>query len=439
MNLYENAATEAIVLLFKKGKLWQKELVFDFLLKPFGKCFSDIDNITSQDTMKGTIPDFTIELKNKAKIKYEVKINDVGLTDSEKRGKTRNAFLVKEGYAHLNEIRKEIRDSGHVLFWDQLFKLIDEKEATNEFEILDLVRHSMFGNVTNKDYEFLSKFLYSEEVIKVQLKETLKDLMHLIVSDEKYINEVADTPYIEKGKNKLSLKYDFGDQYKLGSFCLEINGKNTPITVENTSFIKPYDRVLYFYNKVSPLLKSNENLLRGLIKKENAIDETISKKAENNNISPNFIEQIQQKISDNYLKPELINIFSTGKNKIKERELYMFNFSEKYPRIIIEKIFFEQFSIAFEITNENKMQYGLFCSEGNGKDLIKKCNLKKQFQDDWKTTQWWAAYKELPFDNYKKWTVETFFKIKQNPAEFAGIIKEKYIEIIDKLKAADMI
>ena len=139
MNLYENVATESIASIFYNESKWKKELIFDFLLNPFGLTISDVLDVKTQDKLKETTPDFTIVTKNK-EIHFEVKINDAALSDSEKDKKTRDAFLVRKCYAHLEEIPLE---KEYVLFWEDLFDMIDKKEASNEFARLALVREYM--------------------------------------------------------------------------------------------------------------------------------------------------------------------------------------------------------------------------------------------------------------------------------------------------------
>ncbi len=258
MNLYENAATEAIVLLFKKGKLWQKELVFNYLLEPFKKndkepyTVTDIKDVISQDNLKDTIPDFTIILSDDQKIRYEVKINNVGLTESEKKDKTREAFLVVDDYAHMDSIKNPIRT------WNELFSRIDKKEATDDFAILDLVRNYLFGSVVNKDYEFLSRFLYSEQSVDYAIKNTFKELLELIAKPTYIAKPGKDLAYsLGSGKNKIIISYEHGGQYKSGHFFLTIQNKKEEIPIESTTFLKPYDKVLYFYEKIWPEVKSN--------------------------------------------------------------------------------------------------------------------------------------------------------------------------------------
>lgn len=64
MNIYENLATQAITSFFYNEALWKKEIVFDFLLKPFNLQLSDIAEVKAQDNLKETVPDFTIVTKD---------------------------------------------------------------------------------------------------------------------------------------------------------------------------------------------------------------------------------------------------------------------------------------------------------------------------------------------------------------------------------------
>ena len=138
MNLYENAATQAIASFFHREPLWKKEMLFNFLLAPFGLKLEDIKDVVTQNSLRGTIPDFTIKT-SKRDFHFEVKINDVALTPSEREESTRDAFLVRKKYAHLSEIPK----SAEILYWEDLFSCIDKQGATKEFSRLVLVREYM--------------------------------------------------------------------------------------------------------------------------------------------------------------------------------------------------------------------------------------------------------------------------------------------------------
>ena len=76
MTLYENVATEAIASFFYHEPLWKKEILFNFLLGPFDLKFYDIIDVSTQDNLKGTIPDFTIKTENEKKqVKFHQQTN----------------------------------------------------------------------------------------------------------------------------------------------------------------------------------------------------------------------------------------------------------------------------------------------------------------------------------------------------------------------------
>lgn len=139
MNIYENAATEAIRSFFDNEPRWKNEILFNFLLEPFNLKLDDIKKIETQNYLKGTIPDFTVKTKNHGDLKFEVKINNVGLTSSEKGEKNRDAFLIRKNYIHI----KDIRPTCKILYWEDLFERIDKKGAMTEFARLALIREYM--------------------------------------------------------------------------------------------------------------------------------------------------------------------------------------------------------------------------------------------------------------------------------------------------------
>lgn len=141
MNIYENVATQAITSFFYNETLWKKKILFDFLLKPFGLKFEDIENVLTQDHLGETIPDFTIITHSK-NIRFEVKINDADLTPSEQKNNTRDAYLIRKNYFYIGKIPKSI-PKDKILFWEDFFELIDKWGATKEFARLDLIREYM--------------------------------------------------------------------------------------------------------------------------------------------------------------------------------------------------------------------------------------------------------------------------------------------------------
>lgn len=143
MNIYENVATEAIASFFSKEPVWKKEVLFNFLLEPFHMELKDIKDVITQDNLKGTIPDFSIITSDRKEIRFEVKINNTGLTDSEKQENTRDAFLIRKQYQHINEVP----GTAKILYWEDLFEKIDNMGATKDFARLDLVRDYMHEDI----------------------------------------------------------------------------------------------------------------------------------------------------------------------------------------------------------------------------------------------------------------------------------------------------
>ncbi len=142
MNLYENVATQAIATFFHREPLWKKEILFNFLLAPFDKKFENIKEVVTQNNLQATIPDFTIKTVDQD-IHFEVKISDATLTSAEKQSGSLDAFLVRKHYAYLEEVKRIPIPENKILFWEDLFEIIDKQGATNEFARLVLVREYM--------------------------------------------------------------------------------------------------------------------------------------------------------------------------------------------------------------------------------------------------------------------------------------------------------
>jgi len=181
LNIYENVATQAITSFFYNEPLWKKEILFNFLLKPFNLKLSDIIEVKAQDNLKETIPDFTIVTK-KENLRYEVKTNNSGLTYSEHKTTSRDAYLVRKDYSYFKDIPLE---EDKILFWEDLFKTIDQKGATKEFARLDLIREYMHEDVNTlllTPHEVA--MLYSPETIVAvyKMKEKIKKLCENFLS-----------------------------------------------------------------------------------------------------------------------------------------------------------------------------------------------------------------------------------------------------------------
>lgn len=143
MNIHENVATQALTSFFYHEPLWKKEILFNFLLKPFNLSLTDIKDVKTQDNLKETIPDFSIITNNGKKIRYEIKINNADLTLSEKKTNTRDAYLICKDYSHYDDIPPLLKKEKKILYWEDLFEIIDKLGATKEFARFDLVREYM--------------------------------------------------------------------------------------------------------------------------------------------------------------------------------------------------------------------------------------------------------------------------------------------------------
>ncbi len=244
MTIYENVATEAIASFFYHEPLWKKEILFNFLLKPFELTVYDIIDVSTQDNLKGTIPDFTITTKNE-NIKFEVKINAVGLTLSEGQNNTRDAYLIRKNYYYINDIPV---DKKYIFFWEDLFELIDKKGAMKEFARLALVREYM------KEPEY-TLLLTPHEVAMFYSPETIGAVYSMSAKFLKLCKNFLDKnnniyEYKESvSEQKLNPQHD---ENGIGYYFNEKNGK------KRTFFIglSPQVDKDYYYS-IALLLKDN--------------------------------------------------------------------------------------------------------------------------------------------------------------------------------------
>ena len=100
MNITENEITNDLAFLLGRDK----EVAYDFLLKPFGFSHKDISRVDTQVFHGATIPDLVIYLRNQNEKRIEVKINGTPLTDSEKKAANRDLFIVPESYPYKSDI-----------------------------------------------------------------------------------------------------------------------------------------------------------------------------------------------------------------------------------------------------------------------------------------------------------------------------------------------
>lgn len=209
MNIYENLATQAIISFFYNEALWKKEIVFDFLLKPFNLQLSDIAEVKAQDNLKETVPDFTIVTKDAKSLRYEVKINNSGLTISEYDKDTRDAYLIKKNYSFRKKI---LIPEDKILFWEDLFETIDKKGATTDFARFDLIREYMCEDIHTLLFTPLFTphevaMLYSPDTIIAvyEMKEKLLEICRKFLDANVTKYEYKKTP----DDNKYGIGYYF--------------------------------------------------------------------------------------------------------------------------------------------------------------------------------------------------------------------------------------
>ena len=347
MTIYENLATETIVSIFKTSAYWKKEIVFNFLLRPFDKNIDDVSDVTSQETLKNTKPDFTIHLNDeKTKIHFEVKINNDGLTEYEKKEGTRDAFLVKSDYYYTEYITNKLIMP--ILTWEDFFDEIDKKEAMPHFEELRLLRNCLFGTNKNLDMEFLTQFLYSKESVKEELRGIFNELFNLIKKENvKLEDDITSTYYglyLSQNNQSISLGYEFGDDYKVGHFNVYLNEDKKQLQMkEATEFLKLYDKVWYFYKHIKPFIK---NKRPPLIKNETEILDAFLEKA--SELSPKSYLQICQTILERQLYPALEE-YANKHKLIMEYDDISDCGDEYWPKIYFhKKAWNEKFYIAFQ-------------------------------------------------------------------------------------------
>ena len=95
MPVTENEVTRN--LMYLSGR--DKEVAYDFLLKPFCYSHKDIEDVREQVNYGPTIPDLEIKLRNQTTIRIEVKINGAPLTPY-----NRDLFIIPDNYPYKGEI-----------------------------------------------------------------------------------------------------------------------------------------------------------------------------------------------------------------------------------------------------------------------------------------------------------------------------------------------
>lgn len=438
MNIYENLATEILVSIFKTSAYWKKEIVFNFLLNPFKKNIEDIKDVTSQETLKDTKPDFTIHLKDKKEIHFEVKINNAELTTSEKKENSRDAFLIMSDYIHRENIPLKTE---YILTWEDFFDEIDKKEAMPCFEELSLLRNCLFGTNKDLDMEFLTQFLYSKDYVTTELKNIFTNLFNLIKKEEKTEPKETDNDCeisLKKGKNTISLGYEFGDDYHVGHFYISLNKNTEHLQLkETTEFLKKYDKVWYFYKHIEPFIKDN-----ALIKTEKEILNGFLDKAEE--LSPKSYLQICQTILEKELYPKLHNYAKNNSLKFVYDNLADIE-NTYYPKLYFhKKNWYEHFYIILQFNLEDffnrgqdmKYIYGIWTwdwlKSEYGKEYTKLKNLYKSLNKQLKLEKYSTVqYLQTPLKTKNQTPLTTNFFNK--PDEFLEQIINTIEEILTAL------
>lgn len=253
MTLYENVATSTLINLFNSPNREEHKtkIIYDFLLKEFNKSFENISSVEEQTSNKSntSIPDFVINLNDETSLRYEVKINDAALTESEKKKNERDVFLIPSNYKHKNDIPK----SNKIIYWEDLFDELDAQDIV--IDGLDKVRNIINypkQNLIAKTWEVIANLKNSWPEVQIDLR-NVEINKNLDIYIPLFPNENdTDSPllFIEKYKDKLVLYKKRKTQYGLPSKIMTVT------EFKRTSDC--YQIALNFYNKIFKSLTESE-------------------------------------------------------------------------------------------------------------------------------------------------------------------------------------
>lgn len=253
MTLYENVATSTLINLFNSPNReeYKTKIIYDFLLKESGKEFGNISSVEEQASNESntSIPDFVINFNDNSILRYEVKINDSPLTESERNETERDVFLIPLNYKYENKIP----NGKIIIYWEDLFDELDNQDIV--IDGLDKVRNIINypkQNLVAKTWEVIAnlKDFWPEvqmDLRNVEINKKL-DLYIPLFTDEK--NEDSPLLSIEKHQENLVLYKKIKTQYKR---CCEIM---TVAEFKRTSDC--YQIALKFYNKIFENLTEDE-------------------------------------------------------------------------------------------------------------------------------------------------------------------------------------
>ena len=253
MTLYENVATSTLINLFNSPNReeYKTKIIYDFLLKESGKEFGKISSVEEQASNESntSIPDFVINFNDNSSLRYEVKINDTPLTESEKKKKERDVFLIPSNYKYT----KDIPINNKIIYWEDLFDKLDGQDIV--IDGLDKVRNIINypkQNLVAKTWEVIANLKDSWPEVQMDLRnvEINKKLDLYIPLFPVENNEESPLLSIEKHQEKLVLYKKKRIQYGEPSEIM------TVAEFKRTSDC--YQIALKFYNKIFEKLTNKE-------------------------------------------------------------------------------------------------------------------------------------------------------------------------------------
>ena len=258
MTLYENVATSTLINLFNSPNReeYKTKIIYDFLLKESGKEFGNISSVEEQTSNESntSIPDFVINFinSNDKPLRYEVKINNASLTESETNETKRDVFLIPSNYKYINDIPIK-----KIIYWEDLFDELDNQDIV--IDGLDKVRNIINypkQNLVAKTWEVIANLKDSWPGVQMDLRNVAinknLDLYIPLFPDENDVDSplLSIEKKIEKKREKLVLYKKRRTQYRQ---CCEIM---TVADFKRTSDC--YQIALKFYNKIFENLTEDE-------------------------------------------------------------------------------------------------------------------------------------------------------------------------------------
>ena len=223
--------------------------MFDFLVQ-FNKedlLFSDFLKAETQESLTGTRPDLTLYFKNNKEYYIEVKDKNSALTDSEKLKDNRHVFLIPNNYRE--DLKKQI-PTDHILYWEALFKKIDDEFNGLHFPELKVTKETLgikgeqimtLDTYKAKVYEVMTKLLSMNKSISISVNRDIwKDFDTLPedMEEDGYTGIKFNYQYVFPGEKLPSFKLWFGVLW----FCkYDIQLDFNP---DFTDKLKDYDNIL---------------------------------------------------------------------------------------------------------------------------------------------------------------------------------------------------